>query len=802
MLLAALQLRIHHAHEPVGARPVAGRQEPARHLRVVRRRHFRSENFLHGLALPNQLLDLRLDGEDHVAIRDDVGPVDEGAVAGDEPGVGAGNLHRKLEQLQCALRRTAVVGVDERIPEVAIEIADRLIALGDVSLVQQDFNMDGLLSGDIDAAEAMTYNEYAQVLESVNPDTGELYTPDELNVVSYEEVGVGMLQDAIWADGEHMASDESYIDLAGRFVAASLQGWAYCRDNVQECVDIVVAKGSKLGASHQLWQMNEINKLIWPAANGVGMIDPAAWDRTVQIAMDTPNLEGTTVLTAPPTDGAYTNDIVSLALTGTSTTWASRRPAKDSRRSTSRSRRAVRSRIRTTLVGMESGSLTRPALSVSPVTGARWSLLVAVEARCRGRTGPSSTWSAPRLAGVRLVHPILTFVAQEVDVRTCAFAPKDLVEARHRRGVNGLLFGSLEKRRDVRHKTGARGARTRWRRRGRAPWRPPAPGAAPPTSWPSRRRAVRGCRAQRTLARHRRRTSSERPCAGGSPPLRACTSRGTAWAAGIGERGASARNRAIARSPSFSAVGVTNIATMMVWPTNSGVGTASAATPSRSRRGERFRRVVGLRHEAGGHVGRGREGSIPSITVPTGGKRKRSLVATPKFPPSRRTPRRTGPSSASARTSRPSAVTMSAASRTSIVGRTFAPEPNAAAQRDPADADGAGTAEPGREPVGTCGHGVLGCGEARPDPSAAVLDIDVERAETGEISWTPPSVVPCAALLWPPLRTASRVLHPARTRSCGRRRPRCLRERRTRVEDHVRHRTSHGPRRTRHRSAR
>ena len=77
----------------------------------------------------------------------------------------------------------------------------------------------------------------------------------------------------------------------------------------------MVAQGSKLGDSHQLWQMNEINKLIWPAANGVGMIDPSAWDRTVQIAMDTPNLEGTTVLTAPPTDGAYTNDIVSLALT-------------------------------------------------------------------------------------------------------------------------------------------------------------------------------------------------------------------------------------------------------------------------------------------------------------------------------------------------------------------------------------------------------------------------------------------------------------------------------------------------------
>jgi len=184
----------------------------------------------------------------------------------------------------------------------------------DVSLVQQQFDMLGLLSGDIDAAEAMTYNEYAQVLEAVNPDTDELYSPDDLNVVSYEDEGVGMLQDAIWADAEKLASDDAYRDIAVRFVAASLQGWAYCRDNIEECRDIVVAKGTKLGDSHQLWQMNEINKLIWPAPNGVGVIDQAAWDRTVQIAMDTPNLEGATVLTAEPTDGAWTNDIVNEAL--------------------------------------------------------------------------------------------------------------------------------------------------------------------------------------------------------------------------------------------------------------------------------------------------------------------------------------------------------------------------------------------------------------------------------------------------------------------------------------------------------
>ncbi|MFM8867272.1 MAG: ABC transporter substrate-binding protein [Ilumatobacteraceae bacterium] len=182
----------------------------------------------------------------------------------------------------------------------------------DVELVQQQFDMSGLLAGDIDAAEAMTYNEYAMVLETVNPDTDKLYTPEELNVISYEDEGVGMLQDAIWADGARL-SDEAYRSTAVKFVAASLQGWAYCRDNVEACRDIVVAKGSKLGNSHQLWQMNEVNKLIWPAAEGAGFINAEAWDRTVTLSMEAKNLEGKTVLGAAPDAESYTNDIVAEA---------------------------------------------------------------------------------------------------------------------------------------------------------------------------------------------------------------------------------------------------------------------------------------------------------------------------------------------------------------------------------------------------------------------------------------------------------------------------------------------------------
>jgi len=182
----------------------------------------------------------------------------------------------------------------------------------DVELVQQQFDMLGLLNREIDAAEAMTYNEYAQLLEAKNPDTGKLYTADDFTVISYEDEGVGMLQDAIWASEERLA-DPAYQDLTQRFVTASLKGWIYCRDNPEECADIVTANGSKLGKSHQLWMMNEVNKLVWPSPAGVGVMDPAKWALTVEISKGTKNLEGATVLSAEPADGSYTTQYAEAA---------------------------------------------------------------------------------------------------------------------------------------------------------------------------------------------------------------------------------------------------------------------------------------------------------------------------------------------------------------------------------------------------------------------------------------------------------------------------------------------------------
>jgi NitT/TauT family transport system substrate-binding protein len=187
------------------------------------------------------------------------------------------------------------------------------VNLGDITLIQQAFDMNGFLDGDIDAAQAMTYNEYAQVLETKNPRTGELFKPEDLNVIDWNAVGTAMLQDAIWANSD-MLSDPAYQDQTTRFIKASIKGWVYARDNPEEAAKIVTAAGSQLGESHQLWMTNEINKLIWPSTAGIGMIQDSAWQRTVEIAKNTKNDTGTTIITDDPPDTAKSNTYVEKAL--------------------------------------------------------------------------------------------------------------------------------------------------------------------------------------------------------------------------------------------------------------------------------------------------------------------------------------------------------------------------------------------------------------------------------------------------------------------------------------------------------
>ena len=187
---------------------------------------------------------------------------------------------------------------------------------------------EAFLRGDVDAAQALIYDQYAQVLESTDPRTDAQYRPIDLDVINYNDLGTAMLQDAIFAPAWWL-SGEGNEDIARRFLRASFQGWMRCRDDPTDCVQAtldyasaaggprsspgagVSASGSPppaLGAGHQAWMLNEFNPLVWPSPAGIGVVDPEAWQRTVDVLT-----RAGAIAAAPPGD-AYRTDLAEDAL--------------------------------------------------------------------------------------------------------------------------------------------------------------------------------------------------------------------------------------------------------------------------------------------------------------------------------------------------------------------------------------------------------------------------------------------------------------------------------------------------------
>ena len=144
----------------------------------------------------------------------------------------------------------------------------------------------------------------------MNPETGELYKPEDLNVFNWNDF---------------RSSDAPGRDLRPRGVAqaspatatspsasSGRRSRAGCTAGTtrDECVQYALDAGSQLGAGHQAWQMNEVNALVWPSAGGVGVLDPIGWNQTVQVA------KGAGIIKQDPSTTAYDTSIVAEALDG------------------------------------------------------------------------------------------------------------------------------------------------------------------------------------------------------------------------------------------------------------------------------------------------------------------------------------------------------------------------------------------------------------------------------------------------------------------------------------------------------
>ncbi|TVR48176.1 MAG: ABC transporter substrate-binding protein [Rhodobacteraceae bacterium] len=169
-----------------------------------------------------------------------------------------------------------------------------------VEVLRQGFNVDPLLQNQADCISTMTYNEYWQVIDA---GIGE----DELVNFLYEEQGVATLEDGLWVMEDRL-EDEEFVDQMARFVRASMRGWEWAAENVEEAA-MIVLDYDDTGAQteqHQIRMMGEVALLL---EGSDGTLDMADADRTVQTL-----LAGGSdpVITAAP-EGAWTSVVTDAA---------------------------------------------------------------------------------------------------------------------------------------------------------------------------------------------------------------------------------------------------------------------------------------------------------------------------------------------------------------------------------------------------------------------------------------------------------------------------------------------------------
>ena len=170
-----------------------------------------------------------------------------------------------------------------------------------VTLMQQDYTMDQVAEGSIDAASTMTYNELKLFYD-------EGFTEDEVNVIDMNDEGVAMLEDCLFVTSEWAAANE---DLLVRFLRASIKGW-------QEAIADTDAAGTlsweycgSISEEHQQYMASEVAKLACPDGfdpSIIGYIDMDAIQQTADyLARYNEDLAANPVVDETTFDATYWN---------------------------------------------------------------------------------------------------------------------------------------------------------------------------------------------------------------------------------------------------------------------------------------------------------------------------------------------------------------------------------------------------------------------------------------------------------------------------------------------------------------
>jgi len=147
--------------------------------------------------------------------------------------------------------------------------------LKNIHVVSEPFVMTPFLTGKMDVAQAMTYNEIGVVLEHG-------VSRSQLNIFDYNQLGVSILEDGIFATSSYL---KSHGAIAVKFLRASIKGWQYALAHPVEAgaISFRHAPAGTTTLFHQKYMAKEVNKLIMYGpglSHTIGYMGPNLFRRT------------------------------------------------------------------------------------------------------------------------------------------------------------------------------------------------------------------------------------------------------------------------------------------------------------------------------------------------------------------------------------------------------------------------------------------------------------------------------------------------------------------------------------------
>lgn len=196
---------------------------------------------------------------------------------------------------------TVLAGLTKTLPKKLTDLGDGLVAIdtesagasllaavaaqgGDPTTVQlmplddvsAPFDPTPLLDGTAVAAAVSSYDGWARTQEMV------VFNGEDLKTVTDRQIGDSknpLLGELIWAQQSDVDSP-TLGPAVTAFLGVVGQTQIACRDAVEDCASVFASQSDRTPEG-LAWSIDQVDRTLFPAPDGILHIDPASWDRTI-----------------------------------------------------------------------------------------------------------------------------------------------------------------------------------------------------------------------------------------------------------------------------------------------------------------------------------------------------------------------------------------------------------------------------------------------------------------------------------------------------------------------------------------